>query len=138
MELRKHLVLVVLLAIAAVVASAALAAGSTGPSAVASGQRTYAKFGSVKQYKPSTFVFGAHEQITDMTWSQWAKKKARGTGTYQVNSCVPSCAEGTITPTPATVVLSGRDRCGKRFFYHQMKVFFGGRKTGTKAFCSKS
>jgi hypothetical protein len=135
---RRRLALVTVVAIAVVIASGALAAGSPGPSAVASGQRTYAKFGLVAQYKPSTFSFGAYEQITGMTWSKWGRKLARGTGTYQVNDCVPNCAEGTITPTPASVVLSGRQLCGKRFLFHRMKVFFRGRKTGTTAFCLKS
>ena len=94
--------------------------------ATAAGQKTWAKFSGAHLYKPGTLTFGAHELITDVHWSKWGKKLARATGTYQVNSCLPDCADGTITPTPTSIVLTGRDVCGNRFVFRRMKVYFSG------------
>ena len=127
--------LAALATVLALMSSTALANDLNSPKAVPSGERTYARFAGVKQYRPSNFYFGAHEQITGMTWSKWRKKRARGTGSYQVNDCLPSCAEGTITPTPAVVVLTGRTLCGKRFIFRRMKVFFDGRRRSLPPFC---
>ena len=105
------------------------------PGATAAGQKTWAKFSGAHLYKPGTLTFGAHELITDVHWSTWGKKLARGTGTYQVNSCLPDCADGTITPTPTSIVLTGREVCGKRFVFRRMKLYFSGHKRTTRAFC---
>ena len=113
----------------------AFASGGAGPVSLTAAKRTYAEFGTVSQYKPATLIFGAHEEITGLSWSTWRPRFAQGSGTYQVDSCVPNCAEGTITPTPATLFLSGREACGKRFIFRRLKVLFGGRKTGTHGFC---
>jgi hypothetical protein len=118
-------------------ASGVTIAHGSGPSAVASGQKTYAKFTGVRLYKPSTLGFGAHEQITEITWSKWGKKLAIGHGTYQVNDCVPDCADGTITPTPSTIYLTGRTTCGGHFIFKRLKVFFAGRKRTSLPFCKR-
>ena len=128
--------LLALLAVGSAIASApALAGAGDGPTATAAAARSYAHFTGVYQYRPASFYFGAHELITDVTWSKWRKKLARATGTYQVNDCLPSCAEGTITPTPAVIVLTGRKACGKRFVFRRLKVFFDGRRRGSRGFC---
>jgi hypothetical protein len=128
----------ILIAIALVVTgiSSGATASEAGPEATSAGQKTYAKFTSKKLYRPGTFFFGAHELITEVSWSKWGKKIARGTGTYQVNDCVPSCADGTITPTPASLVLTGRERCGRIFIFSRMKVYFAGQKRTSRPFCA--
>ena len=127
-----------LVAVAALVAilscSTIAEADPNDPIATASDERTYSPFGGGR-YKPASFAFGAHELITGMAWSSWGKRVARGEGTYRVNDCVPSCADGTITPTPASVVLTGRQKCGKRFVFRRVKVFFGGQRRGTPYRC---
>ena len=129
----KSVLAALLLALAA--SGVAVARGSNGPSAVASGQKTYAKFSSGRQYRPGTFRFGMSGQVNSMGWAKWGKKIARGTGTYQFNDCIPYCAAGTITPTPASVVLTGRESCGGRFIFRHMKIYYAGRKTTSPAFC---
>jgi hypothetical protein len=110
--------------------------------AQASAQRTYAKFGGHRQYKPLSFVFGAHSEVTGVSWDVWRKKLAIGHGQYQFNDCLPSCADGTITPLPGTLTLRGRSPCGALFIFKRMTLTYmhGGqtRTTGTKAFCPKS
>ena len=73
--------------------------------------------------------------VTDMRWSKWGKKFARGRGKYQFNDCQPNCAAGTITPIPATVFLTGRELCGGRFIFHRFKLYYAGHKTGGPASC---
>jgi hypothetical protein len=127
------------LLVAAGLVVAGISTGSTamgsGPKATAAGQKTYSKFTSKKLYKPGTFFFGAHEVIENVSWSKWGKKLAEGTGTYQVNDCIPYCAAGTIHPTPSTIYLTGRERCGKIFVFSRMKVYFAGHKRTSQPFC---
>jgi hypothetical protein len=122
-------------AMASAAISFAATASASGTEASASGQKTWAKFSGAHVYKPSTLFFGAHEEIDNVHWSKWGKKLARGTGTYQVNDCLPDCADGTIRPTPASIVLTGRERCGKRFVFSRLKVYFAGHKRTSVPFC---
>jgi hypothetical protein len=125
--------------IAAAIVAGLLTATAYGgdPTATASGRKTYAKFSGHRVYKPSTLGFGAHELITGITWSKWGKKLAIGHGTYQVNDCIPDCATGTITPTPSTIYLTGRIRCGGHFIFNRLKVFFNGHRRTSPAFCKQ-
>jgi hypothetical protein len=123
-----------LVLLAAPVASSGRA--SSGAHAEAAAKRTYAQFTGARQYRPSTLYFGAHEVITGVTWSKWGMKLAKGTGTYQVNDCTPDCADGMITPTPSTIFLTGRERCGKRFVFRHLKVLFSGRRRTSPALCT--
>jgi hypothetical protein len=121
---------------ALVVGGGAIAVNAQGsPGATTAGQKTWAKFSGAHVYKPGTLFFGAHEEIDNVHWSKWGKKLARGTGTYQVNDCLPDCADGTITPTPASIVLTGRERCGNRFVFRRLKVYFAGHKRTVPPFC---
>jgi len=45
-------------------------------------------------------------QISSITWQSWGSTTATGTGDYQGNNCVPDCAGGSWSNTPATIVLS--------------------------------
>jgi hypothetical protein len=127
-----------LIAAALLVSSlAAFADAGAGPTATASGQRTYAKFAFGRQYKPRTFRFGMSGRVTSMSWSKWGRKIARGRGIYQFNNCIPFCAAGTIIPTPASVVLTGREPCGTRFIFRRFKLYYAGQKTSGPSFCKK-
>jgi len=44
--------------------------------------------------------------ILSISWSSWTATGATGLGSWQENNCEPSCNQGTITPTPATIQLS--------------------------------
>lgn len=41
------------------------------------------------------------------SWSGWGTSQATANGTVDIQGCVPNCASGTETPTPATVILGG-------------------------------
>ena len=44
--------------------------------------------------------------IDNMVWSSWTATEAHADAIREVQSCRPSCAEGTITPVPMTFDLS--------------------------------
>lgn len=44
--------------------------------------------------------------VSGLTWS-WTPTQAVGHGTWGYESCDPNCAQGTVTPYPAVVTLSG-------------------------------
>ena len=44
--------------------------------------------------------------ITGIVWSSWGPNQADGTGTSNIQGCVPDCATGSETPYTDTIVLS--------------------------------
>ncbi len=44
--------------------------------------------------------------LDQIDWSRWDQELAEGTGTYNVNSCEPSCAEGSFSRTEVRIFLS--------------------------------
>lgn len=65
-------------------------------------------FGSYTGVKPTKiFLSGDSSNIvTGITWSSWGEQGAVGTGTVDVEGCVPDCASGSQTPTATTIRLS--------------------------------
>lgn len=65
-------------------------------------------FGSYTGIKPTKIFLSGDSSniITNITWASWSQAGAVGTGTVNVEGCVPDCASGTQTPTPATVSLT--------------------------------
>ena len=45
--------------------------------------------------------------VTGITWSSWTATGATGTGTSDIDSCVPSCAAASPNPVSTTITLSG-------------------------------
>ena len=43
--------------------------------------------------------------VTNIVWSSWNDLGAVGKGSWQYDNCLPDCAGGTVTPTPATIIL---------------------------------
>jgi hypothetical protein len=52
------------------------------------------------------FSGDAGNVVAAISWSTWTATKATGTGTVDIQGCVPDCASGSETPTPAYLVLS--------------------------------
>ena len=44
--------------------------------------------------------------VTGIVWSSWGARGAEGTGTSNIQGCVPDCATGSEKPYPDTIVLS--------------------------------
>jgi hypothetical protein len=70
-----------------------------------------AHFASWNGRDPSVIYFSGDSGniVTALTWS-WTATQAVGRGTWGYESCDPSCAQGTTTPYPAVVTLSGAVR----------------------------
>ena len=44
--------------------------------------------------------------LSDINWTSWGSSSATGTGSFGTVQCVPNCAQGTETKTPASITLS--------------------------------
>jgi hypothetical protein len=64
------------------------------------GGQLYAKLGLVG------FSGDAGNVVYQITWSSWGPTSATGYGEMNMQGCVPGCASGTSTPTPATITFS--------------------------------
>lgn len=62
--------------------------------------------------------------VWDIRWGKWDAFGGYGEGIYRENDCEPSCAEGTISSQPATVILSDLTFDGTRYFFNTAKVRF--------------
>lgn len=53
-----------------------------------------------------------------MAWPTWTRKRAKGSGTGQINDCIPDCVHGTTRTAPIELRLSKPKRCsnGRRVF----------------------
>jgi hypothetical protein len=58
--------------------------------------------------KPIQINFGgdASVSIRQITWSSWNASGASGSGSWYLQSCLPSCVQGPVTKYPATLTLS--------------------------------
>jgi hypothetical protein len=56
--------------------------------------------------------------MTRISWASWGGAEATGAGTYEGDTCVPSCAQGTFKGYPATLTLSGPShfRAGRQMY----------------------
>ena len=109
-------------ATAALAIGAVTAVGSGGPVAAASGPKPLLISNCAKaKFKPASVIltcgdasFGA----TEMVWSSWTQKNAVGTGTGQVNDCMPNCAQGKTKKAPIQLKPGAPRKCsnGRRIF----------------------
>jgi hypothetical protein len=58
--------------------------------------------------KPTAVNFSADSgyYVTRITWSSWGSTQATGSGTLHTENCIPDCAQGTVTTSSVTLVLS--------------------------------
>jgi hypothetical protein len=65
--------------------------------------------------QPTTIGFSgdAGNVVSDIAWASWTDTGAVGHGTWDSESCVPSCATGSTIPYAATITLS--DPVGGQF-----------------------
>lgn len=60
------------------------------------------------QVEPATILLSgdASDVVQDIRWIAWEQSGATGHGTVDLEGCVPSCAQGSQTPTPVTIYLN--------------------------------
>ncbi len=66
--------------------------------------------------------------LSAMTWTTWSAAHAVGSGTYKLDDCDPSCAQGTVYPVAAVVTLSEPVRAcspgGTRWYWSRASFRF--------------
>jgi hypothetical protein len=64
--------------------------------------------GSYSGMRPTEIAYSgdATNVVTGLTWSSWTATAATGTGTSDIDSCVPSCAAASPDPVSTTITLS--------------------------------
>lgn len=60
--------------------------------------------------------------IFDIKWKAWGATGAFGVGTYSVNKCQPSCAEGKRVETPVSVQLQDLLFDGNKYFLNRASI----------------
>jgi len=92
--------------------------------------------GATPLYRPSQFNYtqDGTGSVSNITWSTWSSAGATGTGTVNLNNCVPNCASGTFTGYPATVTLSGASQTSQGYVFTQMVISAPGSPDPTQTF----
>ncbi len=64
--------------------------------------------GGYSGMKPTQIAYSGDSTnvVTGITWSSWTATSATGTGTSDIDNCVPSCAAASPNPVTTTVTLS--------------------------------
>jgi hypothetical protein len=62
--------------------------------------------------------------VKDLVWTSWTQSAAQGRGIVYENNCIPYCAAGTFSFTPATVTLSTPTQTTAGLFFSKMTVFY--------------
>ena len=82
-------------------------------------------------YKPKSFVVtcaDANIMVKKVDYSRYGEKTARGTGTARINTCDPSCVEGTFKNYPVSFKLSKVRQCGDVPQFRRLTIRFTGTK----------
>jgi hypothetical protein len=64
---------------------------------------------STPERRPTLIYIGCASRavsLTNVTWSAWGTTSGSGSGTLSLNDCEPACATGSVTSSPAFVVVS--------------------------------
>ena len=131
--MRARLALTIVAAAAICLCGSALASG---PVASQSANRPLLISNCVKgKFEPKSVIIACGDAslgARGMTWSVWSKKRAVGTGTGQINDCVPDCVHGTTRTAPMELRLSKPQRCsnGRRLFSKLRYTWTAGAPVG--------
>lgn len=72
--------------------------------------------------QPQVIASGSAHWYDNLTWSGWGSGRAVGTGLEHSSDCTPSCANGTVSRTPITIVVSNLGQCLGRTYYRSIRV----------------
>ena len=105
---------------AAILAVAAMLVGLSG-SAAGAAEKTYYEtpYGEVK-YKPKRIEF-SDLTLTKIRWRHWNDRRSLGRGRARINTCEPSCGEGSIVRGTAKLRVFLRHREDGRMVYGCLK-----------------
>jgi hypothetical protein len=66
---------------------------------------------------PSRLMVNKEQTLQGVRWSGWGGPSATGRAQVRTLVCDPTCAQGRLEYSQATIVLSQQRRCGRRRFY---------------------
>lgn len=69
-----------------------------------------------------------HSNYGHLSWSNWTKTRASGSGANWVNNCKPSCAQGTYTGYPVKLQASTPKRVEGYLLFTRLKVTYTGKR----------
>jgi hypothetical protein len=100
----------ILLALGLLAGCAPARSGTTAPGSLTVTQRSTVVAGCSGQRltRPSGFVLSCADEndaLTGLHWASWAPSQAFGTGTENVNTCTPDCADGKLVAYPVLITL---------------------------------
>ncbi len=121
----------VVLAGAATTAVVVAAPASAKPAAPASSHQVVLVNCNSGQVKPALFEPGcmpSQEFFSHLSWTSW-KSTAFGSGTFDINSCNPNCAQGKLLKFGVLVVawkaLAWPHHAGRQYFSRMTVIFTG-------------
>ncbi|MEA2458645.1 MAG: hypothetical protein QOC95_1617 [Thermoleophilaceae bacterium] len=86
------------------------------------------------RYKPTSVIVTCGDggfRVADLKWSAWTTTSGSGAGTAKVNTCTPTCAQGSFKSYPVKLTLTRPRACpvGKREF-SRLKYAFPSKYPG--------
>ena len=124
---------VILLALGFLAGCAPARIGTTEPASLAetqAGSTVVVDCSGQRQTRPSSLILtcaDANDALTALHWVSWANSQAFGTGTEQVNTCKPDCADGKFVSYPALITLWHREPLpghpGVRYFTRITRIY---------------
>jgi hypothetical protein len=90
------------------------------------------------QVRPGSYTLACadgNNYLARLSWSSWTASSASGTGTQEVNDCVPYCAAGKFRGYPADVIFWRSEpvpqHAGQRYFTRVTLLYPGARPPAT-------
>lgn len=80
--------------------------------------------------EPSGMSVNREQTLSDLRWRGWGGSTTTASGQVETLVCDPSCAQGTLEHSRATITLSSPRRCGSRRYYSKASMTYAEEKTG--------
>ena len=72
--------------------------------------------------RPELIGLGSSSALLDLSWSGWGSDRAVAKGVSRKSDCKPSCAQGTVSKVPVTIVASDLGNCFGWRFYRSIAI----------------
>jgi hypothetical protein len=80
--------------------------------------------------EPSAMSINREQTLSRLRWTGWGGASATASGDVETLVCEPSCAQGKLEHSHATISLSAPRRCDGRRFYSKASMTYEEEKTG--------
>jgi hypothetical protein len=80
------------------------------------------------KYKPTIVGVGAGREIKDVRWLSYGGERGQAHGLFEVDDCIPNCAQGKVTWEPLRFQVSYVGMCHSRRSYRLLSIPLRGVK----------